>query len=149
VVDSTQTAASVGDRRWREALDEHDALIAEQLELHRGILVHGTGDGVLATFDAPARAVQCAKAIRSGLHALQLDSRIGNHTGEIQRRGTDIAGIAVHIAARIMALAHDGEILVSRTVRDLVVGSGLTFSDRGDHALKGVPDTWQLLAVEE
>jgi class 3 adenylate cyclase len=110
--------------------------------------VKRTGDGVLATFDGPARAVQCAKAIRDAIHQLGLDIRAGLHTGEIEVRGEDIAGMAVHIAARVTALAEPGEVLVSRTVTDLVAGSELRFEDRGTHVLKGVPGTWRAFAVE-
>jgi class 3 adenylate cyclase len=149
LVGSTQKAAALGDKRWQHILDEHDALIIRELDAHRGVLVNSTGDGVVATFDAPARALRCARAIRAQLQTLKLDTRVGVHTGEVQRRGTDIAGLAVHVAARITAHANDGEILVSRTVRDLVVGSGLVFAERGEHNLKGVPESWQLFALVE
>ncbi len=144
IAGSTPTLAQVGDRRWRELLDLHDAMVRRQLERFRGRHVKDTGDGVLATFDGPARAIECATAIRSGAHQLGIEIRAGIHTGEIEARGADIGGIAVHIAARVLALASPGEVLVSRIVTDLVVGSGIEFEDRGSHALKGVPGEWRL-----
>jgi len=147
IVRSTESLADVGDRRWRELLDRHDALVRREIERVQGRLVKATGDGALAVFDGPARAVACACAIRDGAAQLGLGIRAGVHTGEIERRGDDVAGMAVHIAARVEALAQPGEVLVSRTVADLVVGSGLEFADRGTHELKGVPGTWQLFAV--
>jgi class 3 adenylate cyclase len=122
--------------------------VDRQLARFGGHLVKRTGDGVLATFDGPARAVQCAKAIREAIRQLGLDIRAGLHTGEIEVRDDDIGGMAVHIAARVSALAEPGEVLVSRTVTDLVAGSELRFEDRGAHVLKGVPGTWQVFAVE-
>ena len=119
----------------------------EQLDFHRGTLVKSTGDGILATFDAPTRAVRCAASILDRLRTLDLDCRAGVHTGEIQRRGDDVGGLGVHIAARIMSLAGTGEVFISRTVRDLVVGSGLAFADRGEHRLKGVPEPWHVLQL--
>jgi pimeloyl-ACP methyl ester carboxylesterase len=150
IVGSTERAATLGDRRWREVLDTHDAEVVRQLERHNGTKVSaiGRGDGVLATFDGPARAVRCARSIVDAVQPLAIDVRAGVHTGEIERRGEDIGGIAVHIADRIAGGAGPGEVLVSRTVVDLVVGSGLCFADRGAHALKGVPGEWQLYAVE-
>ncbi len=147
IVKSTESLADVGDRRWRELLDRHDALARREIERNKGRLVKSTGDGALAVFDGPARAVACACAIRDGAAQLGLGIRSGVHTGEIERRGDDVAGMAVHIAARVESLAQAGEVLVSRTVADLVVGSGLEFEDRGAHELKGVPGTWQLFAV--
>jgi class 3 adenylate cyclase len=149
IVDSTARASALGDRRWREVLDEHDRIAAGRVEEHRGRLVKSTGDGLLATFDGPARAVSCARALRDALRALDLEVRAGLHTGEIEVRGDDIGGIGVHIAARVAAEAHRGEVMVSRTVTDLVVGSGIEFADRGTHRLKGVPGDWQLFAVDE
>jgi pimeloyl-ACP methyl ester carboxylesterase len=148
IVRSTEQLAGVGDRRWRDLLDAHDTIVRRQLDVFRGRWIEGTGDGVLATFDGPARAIRCAAAIREGLRSLQVDVRAGLHTGEIELRQERVGGIAVHIAARVGAMAASGELLVSRTVKDLVAGSGIAFTDRGMHALKGVPDEWQLYAAE-
>jgi pimeloyl-ACP methyl ester carboxylesterase len=147
IVGSTVRAAELGDRRWHELLTKHHALVRRHLERFRGRLVDTAGDGVLALFDGPARAVRCACAIRDGVRGLGLEIRAGLHAGEIERRGDDVAGMALHIGARVAALAEPGEVLVSRTVKDLVVGSGLEFAERGTHELKGVPETWQLYAV--
>jgi class 3 adenylate cyclase len=144
IVSSTEQIAALGDRRWRETLDRHDTLVREQLERNRGREVGTTGDGFFAVFDGPARALRCALAIVDEAHALGLDLRAGVHTGECEYRGDDYAGIAVHIGARIAALAAPGEVLTSRTVRDLVAGSEITFDDRGEHTLKGVPEPWHL-----
>jgi class 3 adenylate cyclase len=148
IVDSTEQATALGDRAWTDRLALHDRTVERQLARFGGQLVKRTGDGVLATFDGPARAVQCANAIRDAIHQLGLEIRAGLHTGEIEVRGDDIAGMAVHIAARVTALADPGELLVSRTVTDLVAGSELRFEDRGAHVLKGVPGTWRVFAVE-
>ncbi len=147
IVGSTATAAEVGDRRWKELVREHDAIIDRELARHRGRHIHTTGDGVLATFDGPARAIRCAVAIREAARGTNLEIRAGLHTGEIELQGKDVAGIGVHIGARVSALAGPGEILVSRTVVDLVTGSGLQFEDRGNHVLKGVPGEWQLFSL--
>jgi class 3 adenylate cyclase len=147
IVGSTQQVARLGDRQWRESLDRYDALVQRQLERFRGRHVNTTGDGTLATFDGPARAVECARAIAETVRGLGMDIRAGLHTGEIEARGENVAGMAVHIAARVSALAGAGEVLVSRTVTDLVTGSGIEFEDRGDHQLKGVPGAWQLFSV--
>ncbi|MBA2327440.1 MAG: alpha/beta fold hydrolase [Actinobacteria bacterium] len=147
IAGSTSTAARMGDRRWRELLDAHDAMVRRQLERFQGRYVKQTGDGVLATFDGPARGIECAAAIRNGAHQLGIEVRAGLHTGEIELRDADIGGIAVHIAARVLALAAPGEVLVSRTVTDLVVGSGIAFLDRGEQQLKGVPQPWRVLSV--
>lgn len=147
IVDSTVTAARLGDRDWKHVLDRHDALAARQLARHGGQLVKTTGDGILATFDGPARAVRCARAIGDGARSLDISVRAGVHTGEVERRGDDVAGLGVHLAQRVSALASPGQVLVSRTVVDLVVGSGLEFVDHGEHQLKGVPGTWQLFSV--
>jgi class 3 adenylate cyclase len=147
IVDSTRTAAELGDQRWRELLDGHDRTVREALGRFHGRAVKSIGDGFLATFDGPARAIRGAQAIASSFGPLGLRIRAGIHTGECEVMGDDIGGIAVHIAARVSALAGPGEVLVSRTVRDLVAGSGIEFADRGTHELKGVPDRWQLLAV--
>jgi class 3 adenylate cyclase len=148
VVGSTERAARVGDRRWRELLATHDAVVRTELERHRGRQIKSTGDGILATFDGPGRAVRCAGAIRDAMRPLGIEIRAGVHTGEIELRDDDIGGIGVHIAARVSALAGAGDVLASRTVVDLVFGSGIEFSDRGDYELKGVPGTWRLFSVE-
>jgi class 3 adenylate cyclase len=148
IVGSTEQATELGDRAWKQRLELHDRAVDRQLARFGGHLVKRTGDGVLATFDGPARAVQCATAIRDAVRQLGFDVRVGVHTGEIEVRGDDIAGMAVHIAARVSALAGPGEVLVSRTVTDLVAGSEIRFVDRGEHDLKGVPGTRQLFAVE-
>ena len=147
IVDSTRRAAELGDRRWRELLDAHDRAIGVEIDRYRGIMVKATGDGVLARFDGPARGIQCARAIIDAAGRIDLSVRAGLHAGECELRGDDVAGISVHIGARISALAGPGEVYVSSTVRDLVAGSGIAFEDRGRHALKGVPGDWQVLAV--
>ncbi|GAC1599675.1 MAG: adenylate/guanylate cyclase domain-containing protein [Acidimicrobiales bacterium] len=147
IVDSTRRAVELGDREWRLLLNRHDALAERQVKRHGGRLVKMTGDGVLATFDGPARSVRCARAISDGARALGVEVRAGVHTGEVELRGDDIAGLGVNIASRIEALAQPGEVLVSRTVTDLVAGSGLDFDDRGEHELKGVPGRWRLFAA--
>jgi class 3 adenylate cyclase len=147
-VSSTPKLADVGDKKWRQILDQHDSLVSRELDRHRGRKINTTGDGILATFDGPARAVRCAQAIIESVRPLGIEVRAGLHTGEVELRGEDIGGIAVHIAARIMAQAGAGEVVVSSTVKDLVAGSVILFADRGTHALKGVPDEWRLFAVE-
>jgi class 3 adenylate cyclase len=147
IVGSTEQAGALGDRRWRELLDAHDRVVRRQLERFRGREVNTVGDGFVATFDGPGRAIQCACAIRDAVKALEIEVRTGLHTGEIEMRGEDVAGIAVHLAQRVSALARSGEVLVSRTVTDLVAGSGIQFEDRGEHELKGVPGNWRLYAV--
>jgi pimeloyl-ACP methyl ester carboxylesterase len=149
IVGSTERAAELGDRHWHDLLQKHDRLVRRQLDRFRGRAIDFTGDGVFASFDGPARAVSCASAIRDGVRSLGLEIRAGVHTGEVECRGDALAGLAVHIGARVAALAAAGEVLVSRTDRDLVVGSGFVFSDRGFHELKGVPEAWQLYAVAE
>ena len=148
IVTSTERSAQVGDRRWKDLLDEHDTLIRRELERHRGRLVKNTGDGILATFDGPARAIRCAQAIAASLKALEIEVRAGLHTGEVELRGEDVTGIGVNITARVMDAAGAGEVVVSSTVKDLVAGSGLRFADRGTHDLRGVPGEWRLFAVE-
>ncbi len=148
IVGSTDHASALGDGRWRALLDDHNALVRHELERWRGQEVKTIGDGFLATFDGPGRAVQCAASIVDAVRALGLEIRAGLHTGECELVGRDVAGIAVHIGARVMANAGPGEVLASSTVKDLVVGSGLRFDDRGLHALKGVPDEWHLYALE-
>ncbi len=147
IVDSTRFAAEWGDARWRDFLERHRELSRRQLGIHRGREVQMLGDGFLATFDGPARAIRCATSISEGSRALGVDVRSGLHTGECELIGDDVGGIAVHIGARVASLASPGEILVSSTVKDLVVGSGLNFDDRGPHALKGVPGEWRIFAV--
>jgi pimeloyl-ACP methyl ester carboxylesterase len=147
IVDSTRRAVEAGDRRWRELLNAHDEIAIREVERFRGRRVKTLGDGMLAVFEGPARGVHCAEALRAAVADLGVDIRAGLHVGECELRGDDIGGLAVHIGARVAALAGPGEILVSRTVRDLVAGSGLRFADRGDHKLKGVPDSWRLYAV--
>lgn len=148
IVGSTDRASALGDRRWRETLDEHDRIVQSSIEHFRGRGIKTTGDGVLATFDGPARAIRCAASMRGEVQQrLGIEMRAGLHTGEVELRGEDVGGIAVHIGARVSAQAGAGEILVSSTVKDLVVGSGIGFSDRGMHRLKGVPDEWHLYAV--
>ncbi len=147
IVGSTSLAAEMGDRSWRALLDEHYAVTRHLLDRFSGQEVKTVGDGILATFDGPARAVRCAAAIRDAARELGLDVRAGLHTGEIEVGPDDVAGLAVHIGARISALATGGEVLVSSTVKDLIVGSGLSFEDRGSHALKGVPGDWRLFAL--
>jgi class 3 adenylate cyclase len=148
IVGSTEQASALGDRSWGERLEQHDRAIDRQLARFGGHLVKRTGDGVLATFDGPARAVRCAVAIRDAVRQLGLEVRLGLHAGEIENRDDDVAGIAVHIAQRVQSLARPGEVLVSRTVVDLVVGSDLQFGDRGEYEVRGVPGTWRLFAVE-
>jgi class 3 adenylate cyclase len=146
IVGSTERAASLGDARWRAELDAHDRAVREQLRRFRGREINTTGDGFVASFDGPARAIECARAIIEATKRLGLDLRAGIHTGECEVRGDDLGGLAVHIAARISALAGPGEILVSGIVKDLVAGSELDFTDRGEHTLHGVPGTWKLFA---
>jgi class 3 adenylate cyclase len=147
IVDSTRKVAELGDRRWRDLLRDHDALVRRELERYRGHEVKTVGDGFLATFDGPARAVTGAAAIRDAVQPLGIAVRAGVHTGECELVGEDITGVAVNIAARISALAGPNEVLVSRTVTDLVYGSGIEFADRGQAELKGIPETWQLFAA--
>jgi class 3 adenylate cyclase len=148
IVDSTKHLTALGDGGWRAVLDRHDALVDRSIERFRGRKVNPTGDGMLAVFDGPARAVQCACAIRDGVGALGIDVRAGVHTGEVELRGDDVAGVAVHIGARVASLGGAGDVLVTRTVTDLVAGSGLEFADRGQQDLKGLPGTWQIYAVD-
>jgi pimeloyl-ACP methyl ester carboxylesterase len=147
IVDSTRSAAAVGDQAWRRLLDSHDQLAIQTVEKHRGVLVKTTGDGILATFDGPGRAVRCALALGSAASQIGLPLRAGLHTGEIELRGRDIGGIAVHAAARVMAQSQPCEVLVSRVVTDLVAGAGLKFAERGSHELKGLPGRWDLFAA--
>ncbi len=148
IVDSTSIAAQLGDSRWRILLAKIDQQARAEIERHRGRYIHTTGDGLLATFDGPARAVRCARAIANASHDLGIEVRAGCHTGEIELADDDVQGIAVHIGARIAALAGPGEVLVSSTVKDLVAGSGLVFDDRGPQSLKGVPEEWRIFASQ-
>jgi class 3 adenylate cyclase/pimeloyl-ACP methyl ester carboxylesterase len=148
IVESTRFASEWGDARWTDFLARHRDLSRKQLGIHRGREVQMLGDGLLATFDGPARAIRCASAILQGSRALGVEVRSGLHTGECELMGEDVGGIAVHIGARVASLAEPGEVLVSSTVKDLVVGSGLAFDDRGAHALKGIPGEWRLYAVK-
>lgn len=147
IVGSTERAAELGDRRWRELLERHNQVIRAELRKFRGREVGTAGDGFLATFDGPARAISAAHAICEAVRSLGLEVRAGLHTGEVETVGADVTGLAVHIGARISALAGAGEVLVSRTVKDLVAGSGIGFEDRGTHALRGVPDEWQVYSA--
>lgn len=147
IVDSTRNAAAMGDQAWRHSLDNHDHLAKQMVEKHRGNLVKSTGDGILATFDGPGRGVRCALALGTAAQQIGLPLRAGLHTGEIEIRGKDIGGIAVHAAARVMAQSQPTEVLVSRVVTDLVAGAGLKFTDRGCHELKGLPGRWDLFAA--
>ena len=147
IVGSTERAAELGDRAWRRLLERHDAAVRRALDLYRGREVKTMGDGFLATFDGPARAIRCARALQEDVARLGLEVRAGIHTGEVELIGDDVGGMAVNIGARIGSLAGPGEVLVSSTVRELVVGSGLEFADRGAQTLKGAPGEWRLFAV--
>jgi class 3 adenylate cyclase len=147
IVGSTERASRIGDRQWSVLLDAHDRAARELVDRSGGRLVKSTGDGILATFDSPGAAIRCATALRDRLRELGVEIRAGLHTGEVQPRGADVGGIAVHVAARVMGAAGDGEVLVSRTVRDLVAGSDVALDDRGSHALKGIGGEWQLFAI--
>ncbi len=147
IVDSTLVASQLGDARWRQVIDSHDQICQDQVARHSGTFVKGTGDGILATFDGPARAVRCAEAIALDTKPLGIATRAGVHTGEIELRGDDIGGIAVHIASRVIGEANAAEVLTSSTVKDLVAGSGIIFTSRGEHTLKGIPGTWELYSA--
>lgn len=149
IVSSTEHAASVGDRRWREVLDRHDELARSEIARHGGREIKMTGDGFLALFDAPARAIRCAAAVRDRLREVGVEVRIGLHAGEVEIRGADVGGIAVHIGSRVTDVAGPGDVVVSSTVKDLVAGSGIGFHDRGVQDLKGVPEPWHLFAVDD
>jgi class 3 adenylate cyclase len=148
IVGSTERAAQLGDREWRALLARHYDITRAEVERYRGKVWETTGDGVKATFDGPARAIRAARSVSDRIASIGLQIRAGLHTGEVELRDGAFGGIAVHIAARVMALAGPGEVLVSSTVKDLVIGSGTRFSDRGVHTLKGVPDDWHLFLVE-
>jgi class 3 adenylate cyclase len=147
IVNSTAKATELGDRRWRELLDAHDQLAAQVIDRHRGRLVKSTGDGILATFDGPGRGVRCAFALGEAARQIGLPLRAGLHTGEVEVRGNDVGGIAVHVAARVMEQSGANDVLVSRVVTDLVAGAGLKFSERGSFGLKGIPGSWDLFAA--
>jgi class 3 adenylate cyclase len=147
IVGSTARAAALGDQAWRSLLDAHDRSVRDHLRRFRGREINTTGDGFLGSFDGPARAIRCALAITEAVRQLGLDLHLGLHTGECEVRGDDLGGLAVHVAARVAASAAPGEILVSSTVKDLVAGSGIEFSDQGEYELKGVPGTWTLFSV--
>lgn len=147
IVDSTKRASELGDDKWRRLLDRHDEVVKQGLARQSGQLVKNTGDGILATFDGPGRAINFASAIGADLVRIGIPIRTGIHTGEIEWRDSDIGGLAVHLGARIMAAAGPGEILVSRTVKDLVIGSPIAFEDRGTRSLKGIEGQWQLYSV--
>jgi class 3 adenylate cyclase len=147
IVGSTARAAALGDRRWRELLDEHDVTVRRQLDRFGGREIDTAGDGFFAAFDGPGRAIRCARAIGEALTPLDLQIRAGVHTGDVVVRGEGMGGLAVHIAARVAALAGAGDVFVSGTVKDLLAGSGIDFADRGEHELKGVPGTWRVFAV--
>jgi class 3 adenylate cyclase len=148
IVEATQRAAALGDRRWRDLLEGHHGLVRRELGRFRGREIDTAGDGFLATFDGPARGVRCARAVSEGVRALGLEVRAGLHTGEVELQGDKVSGLAVHIGARVAGAAGPGEVLVSSTVKDLVAGSGLQFRDRGIQTLKGVPGEWHLFALE-
>jgi class 3 adenylate cyclase len=148
IVDSTKRTAEMGDSRWKDVLDTHNAVMVKEINRFRGRTIRSTGDGYLAVFDGPGRAIRCGTAVRNELGQHGIEIRTGLHTGEIDLMGDDVGGIAVNIAARVLAEAADNEVWVSRTVKDLVVGSGFTFEERGTHNLKGVPGEWSLYSVE-
>jgi class 3 adenylate cyclase len=148
IASSTEHLASLGDQAWRVVLDNHDSTVDRLVSSYRGTVIKRLGDGMLATFDGPARAVRCATTIREALAASGIHLRAGLHTGEIELRDGDVAGLAVHIAGRVADVAAPGEILVSRTVVDLTGGSGITYDPRGDHKLKGIPGKWPIFAAQ-
>jgi class 3 adenylate cyclase len=147
IVGSTEQAAELGDRRWRKLIESHEAAARREVARHRGRTVKTMGDGVLATFDGPARAVRCAQALQEAVRPLGLEVRAGVHTGEVERIGDDVGGLAVNLGARVGALAGAGEVLASQTVKDLVVGSGIEWEARGEHTLKGIPGEWRIYAA--
>ena len=147
IVGSTEVAARLGDRRWRALLEEHNAIVRDELERYRGRELDRAGDGFVALFDGPARAVRCALAIQDRVQRLGLSLRAGAHTGEVELLGVEVEGLAVHICARVAAASAPDEVLVTSTVRDLVAGSGIAFTDRGTHTLRGVPGRWKLFAA--
>jgi class 3 adenylate cyclase len=148
IVDSTKRTAEMGDSRWKAAMDTHSAVMLKEISRYRGRAVRSTGDGYLAVFDGPGRAIKCGFAVGQELGKLGIEIRVGLHTGEIDIMGEDVGGIAVNIAARVLAEAASNEIWTSRTVKDLVVGSGFRFTEKGSYGLKGVPGEWSLFSVE-
>jgi class 3 adenylate cyclase len=149
IVSSTTLAAQLGDQRWRRALEEHTVAVRTEVDRHKGRVIKSTGDGVLAIFDGPGRAIRCAQSLTRGAAGQLFEIRVGLHTGEIEIMGDDVGGIAVHIAARVTSSASGNEVLVSSSIPPLVVGSGIEFTDRGEHDLKGVPGSWNLFAVTQ
>jgi class 3 adenylate cyclase len=147
IVGSTERAAAVGDREWRYLIESHDAVVRTIVAQHQGRLIRTTGDGMLATFDGPGRAIRCATALRDSLRTLGLEIRAGLHTGEVELTGADIAGIGVHIAARVLDHASSGQLFVSAAIPMLVAGSGIQFEDKGEYELKGVPGVWRLYGI--
>jgi class 3 adenylate cyclase len=147
IVDSTERVSALGDREWRNVMDSHDEVARTMVEQHGGQIVKMTGDGILATFDGPGRAIRCARALGHALQKLGLEIRSGLHAGEVEMRGTDITGIGAHIAARVLEAAPPGDLLVSAAIPMLVAGSAFEFEDRGEHELRGVGGTWRLFAV--
>lgn len=147
IVGSTQRAATVGDLRWRDLLDNHDNLVRHEIQRFGGREVNTAGDGFVATFSSPSAAINCADAVVDAVAVLGIEVRVGIHAGEVEVRGADVAGLAVHIGARVCALAGSSEVLVSSTVRDIVTGSSHRFAERGEHELKGVPGRWRLCAL--
>ena len=147
IVDSTSRASELGDKGWRELLEAHDATVRREVARFRGSEVKSLGDGFLILFDGPARAIHCAQAITEAMAPLGIKVRAGLHTGEVERTASDVLGIAVHLAARIMDTASASEVVISRTVKDLVAGSGIVFADAGEHSLKGIEESWQLFKV--
>lgn len=147
IAGSTARLVSAGDSRWRKQLDLHDSITRRTVDTFGGKVVKSTGDGVLETFERPGRAIEAARAIVDGVRAAGVEVRAGLHTGEVERRGDDVGGLTVHIGARIASLASANEVLVSRTVKDLVLGAGLSFEERGSHELKGVPGAWEVFGV--
>jgi len=147
IVRSTERAVQLGDQRWLDLREAHNAMVRTQIERNHGMEVETTGDGFLVTFDGPARAIRCAMGIADGVRQLGIEIRAGLHTGEVELRDGHVSGVAVHIASRVLNLAGEGQVLVSGTVRDLVVGSGISFNPEGTHALKGVPGEWPLYSV--
>lgn len=148
IVGSSEQLARMGDRKWRQTLDAHDGIAEHEIAEFQGRLVKNTGDGLLATFDGPARAIKCAQAVAAKLNSLDIEIRCGLHIGEVEPRADDITGLAVHVAARVMDLATANQVLITRTLADLIAGSGISLADHGDHELKGLPDSWRLFEVQ-
>ena len=149
IAGSTRRVSQIGDARWRELLEAHDLSVRWQVAAHRGRVVKSLGDGYLTVFDSPAHAIRCGRALGDDAESLGVQVKVGIHTGECEVMGDDVAGLAVHIAARVVSKACPGEVLATSAVRDMLVGSGIPFTDRGAHELRGVPGVWSLLAVEQ